>query len=293
LHPAWHRQLAELTEIDNGYRLTGAVYLPSNAGLEANLAEWRRFGVTYHALDRAALADLEPSLAGQDSAVLVPAEGQLRPPRHLKALIAACERTGVTLKSGCHVLGWQISGTKISAAVTSTGAISAAAYCLTTGSWSGTVAAQLGLEIAIRPIRGQILLLKGPAGTLTRIVNSGSRYITSRPDGRVLIGSTQEDVGFEKRNTVEGLAALTTFARETCPELANFTVEKSWSGLRPRTVDELPYLGRLPRFDNGWIAAGHFRAGIQLSPATAVVMSSLMLGETPPLQINGLGVERH
>jgi glycine oxidase len=106
------------------------------------------------------------------------------------------------------------------------------------------------------------------------------------------VGSTQEEVGFDKRNTVEGLAELTQFARLTCPALAKFTIEQSWSGLRPRSADDLPYLGRVPGFENGWIAAGHFRAGIQLSPATAVVMGSLMLGETPPIDVSSLGLGR-
>jgi glycine oxidase len=82
------------------------------------------------------------------------------------------------------------------------------------------------------------------------------------------------------------------FARQLCPALADFTLEQSWSGLRPGTTDELPYLGRLPHHENGWIAAGHFRAGIQLSPATAVVMRSLILGQTPPVDVSSLGIDR-
>lgn len=293
LHPEWHARLFEQTEINNGYRLTGAIYLADNPGFAANLAEWQRFGVTYRELDAAGLAELEPAVARQTRAVLVPDEAQVRPPRHLKALIAACQRAGVTLKSCCQVIGWQCAGNKITAAITSTGTISAENYCLTSGCWTGTVAAQLGLEIPIRPVRGQILLLRGTVGTLRRIVNSGPRYITSRPDGRVLVGSTQEEVGFDKRNSVAGLADLTNFARDTCPALAGFTLEMSWSGLRPRTADDQPYLGRLPRFDNGWIAAGHFRAGIQLSPATAVVMRSMILGEPLPIDVSGLGLDRY
>lgn len=292
LHPVWHARLLEQTDIDNGYRPTGAVYLTEGTSLESNLAEWQRFGTVYHKLDRAALLDLESQLAPQNQAYLVPGEAQLRPPRHLKALASACQQSGVTLKPGCQVLSWRMDGAKIISAVTSTGSISARSFGLTSGCWTGAVANQLGLEIPIRPVRGQILLFTGPVGTLRRIVNSGSRYLTSRPDGRVLVGSTQEEVGFDKHNTVEGLAELTGFARATCPALAKFTVEKSWSGLRPRTADDLPYLGRLPDFENGWIAAGHFRAGIQLSPATAVVMRSLMLNEAPPIDVQGLGLDR-
>jgi glycine oxidase len=292
LHPEWHRRLLEETEINTGYRPTGAIYLAGNPGFEDDRAEWRRFGVPHHELDRAGLADSEPALAPQQRAVFVPDESQVRPPRHLKALLAACQRAGVSLRPGCQLLDWQYLDDRITAAVTSTGTFSSESYCLTSGCWTGTVAARLGLEIPMKPVRGQMLLLRGPVGTLTRIINSGSRYITTRPDGRMLIGSTQEEVGFDKRNTVEGFAELTEFARSTCPALAKFTLEKSWSGLRPRTADDLPYLGRLPRFKNAWIAAGHFRAGIQLSPATAVVMRSMMLGEAPPVDVASLGIQR-
>jgi glycine oxidase len=292
LHPEWHARLAEQTEINNGYRLTGAIYLAGSPNFVAHLAEWQRFDVPYQDLDRAAITDLEPALTPPSRAALVPDEAQVRPPRHLKALVAACQRSGVTLKPGCQLLGWQTESDRITGAITSMGRISAGNHCLTRGCWTGVVSAGLGLDIAMQPVRGQILLLRGPVGTLQRIINSGPRYITSRPDGRVLVGSTQEDVGFDKRNTAAGLAELTNFACETCPALANFTVEKCWSGLRPRTADDLPYLGRLPRFENGWIAAGHFRAGIQLSPATAVVMRALMLGETPPVDVSEMGLDR-
>jgi glycine oxidase len=292
LHPDWHARLAEQTGINNGYRLSGALYLANSPGFAANLAEWQRFGVAHHELDQSALADLEPALAPQQRAILVPDEGQLRPPRHLKALSAACTKLGVALKPGCQLLDWRLDGSRITAAITSTGTISAGNYCLTSGCWTGNVATRLGLQIPMRPVRGQILLLRGQVGTLNRIINSGPRYITPRPDGRILVGSTQENVGFDKRNTVDGLAELTEFARSSCPALAKFTLEKTWSGLRPGTADDLPYLGRLPQFENGWIATGHFRAGIQLSPATAVAMRSLMLGEIPPVNITELGPSR-
>lgn len=297
LQPAWHQKLADLTHIDNGFRPTGALYVAESstaktAALEKNQREWDRCGLEYHQLDAAAIADVEPAISPQSQAILLPEECQLRPPRHLKALLAACQLAGVDLRPGCQLLGWQTQGEQVCAAITSMGTITAENYCLTSGCWTGPLAAGLGLELPIRPVRGQILLLNGPPNTLRRIVNAGPRYLTPRADGRVLVGSTQEEVGFNKQNTVEGLAELMNFARQLCPALADFTLEQSWSGLRPGTTDELPFLGRLPRYENAWIAAGHFRAGIQLSPATAVVIRSLMLGQEPPVDVRTLGVGR-
>ncbi len=295
LHPVWHQQLSELTQIDNGYRPTGALYVAdgnpeAKTAFEKNQREWDRWGLDYHKLDAMALTDLEPAISGQSHATLLPTESQLRPPRHLKALLAACQLAGVALRPGCQVLGWNRASDRVTAAVTSTGAITAGHYCLTSGCWTGPLAAGLGLELPIRPVRGQILLLNGPPNTLGRIINAGPHYLTPRTDGRVLVGSTQEEVGFNKQNTVAGLSELMNFARALCPALADFTLEQSWSGLRPGTADDLPYIGRLPGYENAWIAAGHFRAGIQLSPATAVVMRSLILGQEPPVDVTGLGV---
>ena len=291
LHPEWHTKLARTVGIDNGYRLSGAIYLAESAEIFAAREEWARFGLSYEELDGTTLAELEPSLVGREKAFFLPSEGQLRPPRHLKALVAACHHARVSLKPGCQVLDWRTSR-KIDGVVTDHGTISAGQYCLTSGCWTGLVASRLGLQIPMRPVRGQMLLLNGSAGVLRRIVNRGPRYLTPREDGRVLVGSTQEDAGFHKQNTVVGVGELLNFARHICPPLGDFKLEQCWSGLRPRSADDLPYLGRLPRYENGWIAAGHFRAGIQLSPATAVAMRAMMLGDEPPIDVNELSLDR-
>lgn len=293
LHPVWHERLRSEVGIDNGYRTTGAIYA---AGIASDLSqhtdEWTRWGLEFHDLDAAAIADLEPNLQFEGRAALLPSECQLRPPWHLKALIAACQKSGVKLTPGCHVTGFVVQNGRVTAAETSLGKISAGQVCLTSGCWSGQIAASLGLNLPIRPVRGQILLLNGQPGVVKRIVNAGPRYLTPRPDGRVLVGSTQEEVGFNKQNTVEGIAELMNFAKQLCPALADFTVEQSWSGLRPGTTDGLPYLGRVPEIENAWLATGHFRAGIQLSAATAVIMRSLILGQEAPVDVTELAASR-
>jgi len=124
------------------------------------------------------------------------------------------------------------------------------------------------------------------------MVNVGKRYLVPRPEGRLLVGSTMEDVGFLKQNTATATAELLSFAASLLPSTAELPIETSWSGLRPATADGLPFMGRLPHLKNGWIAAGHFRAGLQLSPATAIVMRALMLGKTPEVDVALLGVRR-
>ena len=110
------------------------------------------------------------------------------------------------------------------------------------------------------------------------------RYLVPREDGRVLAGATEEpEAGYEKRNTPEGVQGLIDFAHGLVPALYGVPVEKTWSGLRPGSPDGLPFLGPVPGIENAFAAGGHFRAGIQLSIATAQAMTDLLMGR--PLRI--------
>jgi glycine oxidase len=141
-------------------------------------------------------------------------------------------------------------------------------------------------------MRGQIALLSLRQPILSRIVNEGSRYLVPRPDGRLLVGSTQEDVGFDRSNTAGAICELLRFAQSLVPDLANVQLERTWAGLRPATRDGLPYLGAVPEIENAWIAAGHFRGGLQLSTGTAVVMNQLLAGESPVVDLSPFLLDR-
>ena len=120
----------------------------------------------------------------------------------------------------------------------------------------------------------------------------GARYIVPRGDGRFLIGSSEEEVGFCKQTTVEVIQELLALARRFVPRLGAASIERCWAGLRPGSPDGMPFLGRVPGVDNLFVAAGHFRAGIQLSPGTAVVMKELLLGQTPSVDLHAFRLDR-
>jgi glycine oxidase len=127
---------------------------------------------------------------------------------------------------------------------------------------------------------------------IRRVINEGSRYLIPRLDGYLLAGSTEEEVGFDKRTTDEAIADITAFARAIVPALATATIENTWAGFRPASFDSLPYLGRLPGLANAFVAAGHFRNGLFLSPATALVMSQLLRDEQPRIDLTPFRVGR-
>lgn len=296
LHPLWAEELRSSTGIDNGFRRCGGIYLARTPGEAASLSAWaqvqREEGIEVQRLTPEERAGLEFDIVHDTMAsFLVPGEAQLRNPRHLQALEAACRQAGVTITSNSPVTDISISDI-VNAIETTAGPLRARQFCFTAGAWTGPLLAKLGIATGIVPIRGQMVLFRGPAPLVRRIINVGSRYLVPRDDGRLLAGSTEEEAGFDKRTTDEAIADLTAFARGVIPALADAEIERTWAGLRPGSFDGLPYLGRLPGLANAFVAAGHFRSGLFLSPATAVVMSQLIRGETPQIDLAPLRVGR-
>lgn len=299
LHAAWSDELRAATQIDNGFRRSGAVYLarsPSAARQLEQLAAWAGArGIVAERLSSEALAEIEPALEPRGTlhaVYFVPQECQIRNPRHLKALVVGCAIRGVEITPNVAVEDFDIRGDRVRAVRTSVGSISARQVCIATGAWSGAVARKLGFRAAIKPIRGQIVLLSLARPIISRIVNEGSRYLVPRPDGRLLVGSTEEDVGFDRGTTAGAVGDLLAFAFGLVPALETARLERSWSGLRPATRDGLPYLGRVPGLENAFMAAGHFRAGLQLSTGTAVVMSQLIEGRPVEIDLSPFRLDR-
>jgi len=210
----------------------------------------------------------------------------------LAALVAACEGAGVKITPRVAASEFMLNGGELTAIQSTTGSLRARKYCFTAGAWTGQILQRLGIATGILPIRGQMVLFQCERPPITRIINEGSRYLVPREDGRVLAGSTEEEVGFDKRTTDQAIGELTGFARGLVPALCESTIEQTWAGLRPGSFDGFPYLGPLPGLKNAFIAAGHFRSGLFLSTATAVVMSELLRGERPQVDLSPFRVGR-
>lgn len=285
----WAARLQEETGVDTGFaRCGGLEFSPDRSGSEmsALAAQFQSEGVRAEFILARDLPGLEPNVNPElGDAVYLPDYCQVRNPRLLRALLAACAARGVELSPGLPVIGFEQHGSRITAARTLNGTVAAQQFVVCSGAWSQSVLAHAGVAIHVEPVRGQIVLLDKLPLPTRRILEVGPRYIVPRADGKLLVGSTEEHVGFEKCNTAEAVAELIRFGCELIPSLANARVERCWSGLRPGSPTGLPYLGQVPHIDNLFVAAGHFRAGLMLSPITAVVMTQLLLGETPVLDV--------
>lgn len=277
--------------IDNEYHRCGGILLPGQRSIDDLIERWRSLHVTTERIDSARLQEIEPSLdSSQTPAVWLPEMAQVRNPRHLKALITACESRGVQLLSGEEVISWKRNGERLLSAVTRNAEHTAAEFLIAAGAWTSRLLEPLGQPLTVEPVLGQIALLQAQPGQIRRIIEEGKQYIVPRRDGRVLVGATEERIGFQKRNTEAAIAQLVEFARSKCPVLKDAPLIKTWSGLRPWCGHGRPVLGNVPGYSNLFLAAGHFRAGLSNSPGTALVMRQLILGEPPNIDLSAFAL---
>jgi glycine/D-amino acid oxidase-like deaminating enzyme len=144
------------------------------------------------------------------------------------------------------------------------------------GSWAGQIHASGATLVPSRPIKGQMLDVVPRRRNLVRhVIHGHDVYIVPRSDGRVLIGATVEDVGFDKRVSPDIISRLHLCAAKFVPELSEARIHEAWAGLRPGSPDDLPILGHVG-LDGYFVATGHFRNGILLAPVTARIMADLI-----------------
>jgi glycine oxidase len=292
MFPALSRKLREQTGIDNGYLVCGGLELFFRAHEESS-DEWRGEGIAFEELEGDELHRRYSDLsAAVRRAYYLPDMAQVRNPRHLKALQEACGDCGVSMRPGCAVHRLVRDGSRIESVETEQGRLTAGRYLLTAGAWSEALLAPLGWRPDIRPVRGQIALLNTGTTGVRPLLLRGKLYVVPRGDGRVLVGSTEEDAGFDARTTAAVIADLLAFASSLSPNLGEAAVERCWAGLRPGSPDGKPFLGAVPGVSNLFIAAGHFRAGIQLSPGTALVMKQVLCGEEPAIPLEDFRLDR-
>jgi glycine oxidase len=286
--PGLSEELRELTGIDNGYHRCGGIEFLTEDDKEL-LRLWEFEGIAFEPLSQSALRTYEPAIeAPGEVPYLLPGCAQVRNPRHLRALITACERMGVKLTPHTLIEGLAEESRRKGHA------IGAGRYLIAAGPWSDHFLARTGAcGPGVHPVRGQIVLLKTPERVITRVLLSGKYYLVPRLDGRVLVGSTEEpEALFEKANTAEGVSELLAFATRLVPRLSTAELERCWSGLRPGTPDGLPFIGPVPGWDNVFVATGHFRSGIQLSIGTAQVITELFTGKPTCVPLDAFALAR-
>jgi glycine oxidase len=150
------------------------------------------------------------------------------------------------------------------------------------GAWAGAIGPY---ALPTRPVKGQMLCLVMPSRTLIKhVIRSPKAYLIPRSDGRLLVGATVEEAGFDKRTDRDTIQRFHKAALELVPKLADARILEDWAGLRPGTPDGLPMLGPTA-IPNYYVASGHFRDGILLAPITAQVMADVLEGRDPGFRL--------
>lgn len=271
-------RLFAVTGVDPEYRRSGMLVLPPSRDREAEA--WCKT----HAvpLRRVALSDYLPGSAGEG--VLLEAVAQVRNPRLLRALRLRLVQLGGELLEQCEVHQITCSGERVVALETSRGSLPCAHCVITAGAWTPGLLGDVAQPLGLKPIRGQMLLYKFPVPPFAPILLRGQLYFIPRGDGHVLVGSTLEDVGFDRSTTTEAAQALQQGIHEIFPHWDQPPI-RHWSGFRPGSPDNIPVIGAHPEVPNLYINSGHFRYGVTMSFASAEVLLNEIEGNAQPFDV--------
>jgi glycine oxidase len=238
------------------------------------------------------LAELEPELSADCTLRFHPSflnENCVDPRDLTLAAIAAARHRGVDFSSGDQVLGINLSNGKACGVRTNKTQFAGGVVVNCAGAWAGMIEP---IPLPTRPVKGQMLCVAMPHKEMMRhVVRAPEVYLIPRSDGRMLIGTTVEEAGFDKRTVPETIQKLRSAAIALVPKLAEARILEAWAGLRPGTPDGLPILGEtaMPGY---FVATGHYRDGILLAPVTARVMGRVISGETEMLHLKAVGMGR-
>lgn len=276
-------QLTDATGIDPEWTRSGLLVAPADERDEAR--HWAAdHGISLEEWPAPAVSAAEPNLSWPaESALWLPDVAQIRNPRLLKALRTALEQDGVVLHEGEPVVEILTGRERVTGVRTARDRWDAGAVVLAAGAWTNRLLAPLGGLPSVYPVRGQMILIRGAAGLLTRIVLGEDHYLIPRRDGRVLSGSTVEEVGEDRSVTESARNWLWERATARVPALQQYPIEMHWSGLRPGNPRETPYIGTHPSIEGLFVSAGHFRNGLVLAPGSARLLTELITGTEPSL----------
>jgi len=211
-------------------------------------------------------------------------------PRDLTAAaIAAARHRNIDFSSGDHVLAVEVEQGKASGVRTNKTKFTAGVVVNCAGAWAGQIGPH---PFPTRPVKGQMLCVVMPKKEMVRhVVRASNVYLIPRSDGRMVIGATSEEAGFDKQTVPETIQKLRQAALDLVPKLADARFLSAWAGLRPGTPDGLPILGATPT-PGYFIATGHFRDGILLAPVTARMMAQIIIGQNPQIDITKFSAGR-
>jgi glycine oxidase len=236
---------------------------------------------------------MEPGLTPETrSAIHFPRHALVDNQRLAPAVAAAAALAGVEVRAHEPAHAIATASGRVDGVETPRGRIAADAVVLAGGAWSAQVVpTDRGQAPTVRPAKGEIIALWTRTRPVESSISLSAGSISARSDGRVIVGATVLDAGFDKELTAGGVAQMIAAACKIVPSLASARFLDAWTGLRPRTPDDQPIIGADPVAGLYW-ATGHFKMGILSTPATAEVVAALVQGRPPSLAVDTLSPRR-
>ena len=296
-----HRELAtsllEETGVNTEFRLRPSLSLAFTeaeaASAQAGLS-WQRerddFSVRW--LDSAETRSVEPRISEEAIGALFVEDGaDVEPYRLSLAMAGAAERIGATIRHG-NVTGLNRQGAKVTSVEIEGEKLACDRVVVATGPWSGAAGAWLGVNIDVRPLKGQILRLRAPGAPFHCSVGWAANYATTKPDGLLWTGTTEEDVGFDERPTTGGRDSIMGSLLKMVPSLTEAQLVQQTACVRPLSSDGLPVLGPVDGWEGVYVATGAGRKGILLGPAMGRATADLIVNGASDIPIDALGPGR-
>jgi glycine oxidase len=284
LFPAYLEELRERTGLQVEWHHAGRLDIPTSEEEAFHIRQTSGEGARL--LSRQEVREIEPHVAWfPEPALYSPDPAHLDNAGYTHALAQAANAGGVQVRPHEGVDGLLVRGQTVYGARTSHGEIHAARVINCSGAWAPRLSPSPESRLPVIPVRGQMLSLITETPLVRRIVYSKDCYLVPRNNSQLLVGATIERVGYDKRNTVEGIQKLTRGALHLCPDLKSATFSRMWAGLRPGTPDSLPILGVDPVWNGLMHAVGHFRNGILLSALTGKIMAELAIEQRTTISL--------
>jgi len=287
-YPALLEAIHQNSGIDPEYIQSGLLYLNLDDNGEDELQqalEWEsKHGYDFKPLSGAELKAVEPGLGcltaePEKKGWFTESIAQVRNPRLVRALREDLLKLGVKIEQQTRAESFVIEADKVIGVRTDKGSFYGDQIVVAGGAWSARLLEKWVRTPKIAPVKGQMIVFKAKPGVVSRIVLSKGRYVIPRKDGRVVLGSTLEFEDFDKTTTDDVLQELKQEAYRIIPTLKDYPVEKQWAGLRPGSIDGVPYIGEHPELKNLYLNAGHFRNGVVIGLASCQLLVNQLLGE--------------
>ncbi len=284
LYPKFAAELLEETGVDIELDRSGTLCIAFNKDesieLQQTYASQQSRNVAVEFLSGEDIRRLEPSISEHMCAALFYSnDWQVENRKLVDGLREFARLNAIKIVENSEVSNLLIEGRRVIGARTSAGDFHANTTVIATGAWTSLIKIGVAsMPVSIKPIRGQMISLSPSERLVRHVIYSHRGYLVPRRDGRILVGATVEDVGFDKTTSAKALDELKLAAVEILPQLANADVAESWAGLRPAADDGLPVLGKIPGWENVILATAHFRNGILLAPRTGEIVADQIVG---------------